>query len=253
LRLVSEHREILQSEFERVARVFDKRTRGRFDHLGVVEFVRLREGESVAEIGAGTGNFLSLFSNRAARLIAVDLTAGMLSEARKRIHGAELVVADGAQLPLRTGSIDVVTSAQALHHILRPVPFLKEMRRVASPDGRILIVDHVAPESYEQATMMNELERVRDPSHAASRPPSAFRIMARASGLEIIDERMVSKRSRLSEWMWPGEFPPERIDAVRRFIDHHGDATGMEFERDVDDYTFTRRRIMMLARRAGTF
>lgn len=249
---MSEHREILQSEFERAARVFDKRTRGRFDHLGVVDFVRLREGKSVAEIGAGTGNFLSLFSNGAARLIAVDLTAGMLREARKRIDGVELVVADGAQLPLRTGSIDVVTSAQALHHILRPVPFLKEMRRVASHDGRILIVDHVAPESYEQATMMNELERVRDPSHAASRPPSAFRIMSRTSGLEIIDERIVSNRSRLSEWMWPGEFPPERIDAVRRFIDRHGDATGMEFERDADDYTFTRRRIMVLARRAGT-
>lgn len=217
-----------------------------------MDFVRLREGKSVAEIGAGTGNFLSLFSNGAARLIAVDLTAGMLREARKRIDGVELVVADGAQLPLRTGSIDVVTSAQALHHILRPVPFLKEMRRVASHDGRILIVDHVAPESYEQATMMNELERVRDPSHAASRPPSAFRIMSRTSGLQIIDERIVSNRSRLSEWMWPGEFPPERIDAVRRFIDRHGDATGMEFERDADDYTFTRRRIMVLARRAGT-
>jgi SAM-dependent methyltransferase len=249
---VSEHREILQSEFERAARVFDKRTRGRFDHLGAVDFVRLREGESVAEIGAGTGNFLSLFANRGARLVAVDLTAGMLREARKRIDGVEMVVADGAQLPLKTGSIDVVTSAQALHHILRPVPFLKEMRRVASQDGRILIVDHVAPESYEEATIMNELERVRDPSHAASRPPSAFRIMARTSGLEIIDEQIVSDRSRLSEWMWPDEFPLERIDAVRRFIDRHGDATGMEFERDEDDYTFTRRRIMMLARRAGT-
>ena len=250
---MSEHREILQSEFERVAQIFDQRTRGRFDHLGVVDFVRLRDGESVAEIGAGTGNFLSLFSDRAARLIAVDLTAGMLREARKRIEGVELVVGDGAKLPLRTGSIDVVTSAQALHHIFRPVPFLKEMRRVAARDGRILIVDQVAPESYELATMMNELDRVRDPSHAASRPPSAFRIMARTSGLEIIDERVVSNRSRLSEWMWPGEFPAERIDAVRRFIDRHGDATGMEFERDDDDYTFTRRRIMVLARRSGTF
>jgi SAM-dependent methyltransferase len=247
---VSEHREVLQAEFERAARDFDQRTRGRFDHLGVVDFVRLRGGESVAEIGAGTGNFLSLFSDRAARLIAVDLTAGMLKEARRRIDGVELAVADGAKLPLRTGSIDVVTSAQVLHHIFRPVPFLKEMRRVAAPRGRILIVDHVAPESYEQAMMMNELERVRDPSHAASRPPSAFRIMARSAGLELVDERVVSSRSRLSEWMWPGEFPPERIEAVRRFIDRHGDSTGMEFERDKGDYAFTRRRIMLLAKRA---
>jgi SAM-dependent methyltransferase len=248
---VSEHRRILQSEFERVARLFDERTRGRFDHLGIVDFARFRHGECVAEIGAGTGNFLSLFSGRAARLIAVDLVSGMLKEARKRIEGVELVVGDGARLPLRTGSIDVVASAQALHHVFRPVPILQEMRRVAGRHGRIVIVDQVAPESYEEATMMNELDRVRDPSHAAARPPSAFRIMTRAAGLEIVDERVVSSRSRLSEWMWPGEFSAERIDAVRQFIDRYGDATGMEFERDGDDYTFTRRRIMLLAKRAA--
>ncbi len=51
--------------------------------------------------------------------------------------------------------------------------------------------------------------------------------------------------------MWPGEFPQERIDATRDFVERFGSETGMDFERDGDDWVFTRRRIMLLARRAG--
>jgi hypothetical protein len=125
------------------------------------------------------------------------------------------------------------------------------MRRVVKPGGSVLVVDQVAPERFETAWMMNQLDLLRDPSHAVSRPPSAFRIMIRSAGLEIVDEKIVASRSRLSKWMWPGEFPPERIERVRQFIGRHGGETGMDFERDGDDYTFTRHRIMLLARRAG--
>jgi hypothetical protein len=50
--------------------------------------------------------------------------------------------------------------------------------------------------------------------------------------------------------MWPDEFDQTRIDATKAFIDRHGHETGMEFERDGDDYSFTRRRLMILAERA---
>jgi hypothetical protein len=50
--------------------------------------------------------------------------------------------------------------------------------------------------------------------------------------------------------MWPGEFENERIEKTLRFVEQHGHETGMDFERDGDDYVFTRRRIMLLAERA---
>jgi SAM-dependent methyltransferase len=161
----------------------------------------------------------------------------------------DAVLADGARLPLRSGSFDLVTSAQALHHIWKPVPVLREMRRIAKPDGRILLVDQVATESYEQIAFMNQLEAIRDPSHATSRPPSAFRIIVRQAGLEVEDERVVEVRNTFEGWMRPGEFPQERIEKVKDFIDKFGDETGMDFRSEGESYTFTRRRIMILARR----
>ncbi|MDQ4058984.1 MAG: class I SAM-dependent methyltransferase [Actinomycetota bacterium] len=244
------HTEVLRSEFERVSTTFAERTRGRFDELQVVEFARLAGGETVVEVGAGTGNFLQLFGGVAARLIAVDLTPGMLFEARRRHPEMEQVVADGARLPFGSRAVELVATAQVLHHIWEPLPILKEMRRVMREDGRVLIVDQVSTERYEEAVMMNKLEMVRDPSHAASRPPSALRTLLRVAGLHIVSERIAEVRERFSNWMWPGEFPEDRIERVKRFIDEHGSKTGMDFHRDGDDYEFERRRIMLLAERA---
>ncbi|MGH2756313.1 MAG: class I SAM-dependent methyltransferase [Actinomycetota bacterium] len=247
---MSREHEVIRQEFERAAPTFSARTAGRFDHMDVVGFAELAGHETVAEIGVGTGSFLALFEGHAARLIGVDLTAGMLDEAHQAHPHMELVAGDGAALPLRSASIDLVTSAQALHHIRTPVPVLKEMRRVTMQDGRVLVVDQVATEHAEEALAMNELDVLRDPSHAMCRPPSAFRIMVRAAGLEIEDERIVESEERLSRWMTPDEFPEDRVDAVRRFVAQRGSETGMEWRPDGDDWVYVRRRIMLRARRA---
>lgn len=218
--------------------------------MGVVGFSRVAPGSSVAEVGAGTGNFLSLFDGVASRQIALDLTSAMLQQAVARHPHIQAVVADGARLPVRSRSIDLVTSAQTLHHIHAPIPVIREMRRVVAPGGRVLIVDQVAPERVEESQMMNHLDHLRDPSHAACRPPSAFRIMVAAAGLEIEDEAMHESQDTLSNWMPPEEFPADRIEAVRRFVAEHGPETGMAFERAGDDWVYTRRRIMVLATRS---
>ena len=245
---MADHDAAIRSEFDRAAEGFSRRTAGRFDHMDVVAFSRARRGDTVLEVGAGTGNFLALFREVAARLVAVDLTPAMLYRAREH-EVLHLVAGDGRRLPLRSQSVDLATSAQAIHHVRDPVEVVKELRRVTRPGGRVLLVDQVATEKYEEAAMMTELERARDPSHAVSRPPSAYRMMVGAAGLEVVDERVTESEQRLSSWMWPGEFPEERIERVDELIGKIGPETGMGFERDGDDWVFTRRRLMLLAER----
>jgi SAM-dependent methyltransferase len=248
-RPTSRHRRVLNQEFDRTAASFDERTRGRFDDLHVLEFARLRPGGTVAEVGSGTGAFLSLFGEPAGLLIGVDLTMGMLLVARRRNPAMKLLLADGGRLPLASRSVDLVASAQAFHHMEDPVGVLKEMRRVVADHGAVLVVDQVATERFEESMAMNELEKVRDPSHVAARPPSAFRVMFRACGLEIVDERIVLIKQRMSRWMAPDEFPPERFDAVERFIEERGPETGMRFRKEAGEWTFERHRMMLLGRR----
>ena len=245
--MTASEREAVRQEFTRAAAGFADRTRGRFDSLGVLGFSQVPPGASVVEVGGGTGSFISLFEGGGRTLVNVDLTPAMLAVSRRSHPRVLLLNADAAKLPLATGSVDLVAGAQVLHHIHKPLPVLREMKRVAAPTGRVLIVDQCATERYEEAVAMNELEIVRDPSHAASRPPSAFRTLLRAAGLSILGERVVEVPERFSQWMRPGEFPDERIRSVLDFIERRGRETGMRFERDGDEWVFTRRRIMLLA------
>lgn len=214
--------------------------------MDVLEFARFQPGETVIEVGAGTGNFLSLFTG-ASSLVAIDLVPDMLIQAQGNHPEILAAVGDGRTLPLHSGSVDLVTSAQMLHHVHAPLGILQEMKRVMRPGGRLLIIDQVAPDKFEEAVAMNELDFLRDPSHAASRPSSAFRVLFNLAGLTIIDQRRWEGTQRLSEWMWPGEFPPERIRRVREFIANRGGETGMDWRVQGDDYIYTRRRIMLLA------
>ena len=217
--------------------------------MDVVAFSGVEQGASVLEVGSGTGNFLRQFDDVAGYKVGVDLTFGMLAEGRRRHPSIAPVQADGRRLPFASRSFALATTAQTLHHVADPLPLLRELRRVVSEEGRVLIVDQVSSERFEEIAVRHELEILRDPSHAATRPPSAFTIMTGAVGLEIVDQKIYTGENRLSQWMWPGEYPESRIEAVRSFIEHHGDKTGMEWRRDGDDWVFTRRRIMLLAKR----
>ncbi|HWC14623.1 MAG TPA: class I SAM-dependent methyltransferase [Actinomycetota bacterium] len=240
----------IRDEFTRAAPTFSDRTAGRFSSLGVVAFSGARAGDTVVEVGSGTGEFLSEFARHAGLVVGVDLTPAMLVEARSRHPRVIGVNGDGARLPLRTRSVDLVASAQALHHIAQPFPVVREMRRVLKRDGRMLIVDQIATEKAEEALAMNELDLLRDPSHAACRPASALRILLGAAGLVVEKEKVVESVGRFSDWMPPQEFPSDRVARVRALIAERGGETGMDFRRDGDDWLFTRRRVMLLARRA---
>lgn len=247
----SRNRAVMREEFTRSAATFAERTKGRFDHMNVVEFSRVEPGATVLEIGAGTGNFLDLFSDVAGRLIAVDVTEEMLRTAQRSFPDMGLMLADGKRLPLRSRSIDLVSCAQMLHHVHEPLPLLKEMRRVSRPDGGVLVVDQAAPESYEQTAFMNELETVRDPSHAASRSPSSLRVLLQSAGLEIVGEKLTTTTQTISSWMGKGEFPEERFGRVESFIEKFGPETGMNFRKENGEWAFDRRRVMFLCKRAG--
>jgi len=245
----AQNRSVVREEFTRAAAAFAERTRGRFDHMDVVTFSRVRRDATVMEIGAGTGNFLALFAGVASHLIAVDVTEEMLRTAQTQFAAMFVVLGDGMRLPFRSRSVDLVSCAQMLHHVHEPLPLLKEMRRVSADSGSVLVVDQAAPESYEQSAFMNQLEALRDPSHATSRSPSSLRVLLQSAGLEVVDEKLTTATQTMSQWMAPGEFPQERFGHVADFIERFGPETGMGFRIEGGEWAFDRKRVMFLCRR----
>jgi SAM-dependent methyltransferase len=93
-------------------------------------------GRTVLDAGAGTGAASSALRDRRARVIAVDLSAGML--AWSAAARPPCAVADVLSLPLADGSVDDTVAAFVLNHLSNPVSGLAELARVTRPGGAVL-------------------------------------------------------------------------------------------------------------------
>ncbi|MFE9725056.1 class I SAM-dependent methyltransferase [Streptomyces sp. NPDC005794] len=128
------------------------------------------EGARIADVGAGTGLATMLLRARGANVIAVEPGCGMASQFRLRLPDVPLVIGDGNDLPLATGSIDVLTYAQAWHWTdqSRSVP---EAVRVLRTGGALALwwndSDSTVPWIDDQDARLRRLFGVGDVPHDA--------------------------------------------------------------------------------------
>ncbi len=97
--------------------------------------------ETVADIGCGNGIYLAELARRrhAGPVAGVDLSTGMLHDARGRALHAGLVAGDAVALPLRDGACDVALAMQMLDHVPGPGAAVRELRRITRPGGQVLV------------------------------------------------------------------------------------------------------------------
>lgn len=100
---------------------------------------------SILDVGSGAGQILRHLVKRAApeaKLIAFDLSAGMLRRARNRLKSDRplYVAGDMMRMPFADASFDCVTCGWVLEHLPDPRPGLQEIARVLKPGGSALIL-----------------------------------------------------------------------------------------------------------------
>ena len=100
------------------------------------------------EVGVGTGRNFPLYV-QGVQLTAVDISARMLELARRRGDSlgrtVHLVRAAAESLPFPDGTFDTVTATCVFCSVENPVRGLEEVGRVVTPEGRVLLLEHVRP------------------------------------------------------------------------------------------------------------
>jgi ubiquinone/menaquinone biosynthesis C-methylase UbiE len=116
----------------------------------VVRLARLDSGESVLDVGCGTGT-LSIAAKRLVgpkgTVYGIDASREMIARARKKAvkAGIEVVFTNevAEALPFQDARFDAVLASMMLHHLPGEArrQCLREVRRVLKPGGRLLAVD----------------------------------------------------------------------------------------------------------------
>ncbi|HEX8773306.1 MAG TPA: methyltransferase domain-containing protein [Pyrinomonadaceae bacterium] len=112
----------------------------RLTNAPFIEFLELRAGASVLEVGSGLGILAREVSERVpeGRVCGVEYASAQLALARNSTGNLHFVQADAHALPFIDERFDAVYCRYLLEHVADPLQVLTEMRRVLRPGGRAL-------------------------------------------------------------------------------------------------------------------
>jgi ubiquinone/menaquinone biosynthesis C-methylase UbiE len=142
--VVSANRGLTRLFYNAMGRFYDllyhRFIRGYVESAGTLMENLVDEGDTVLDVGCGTGLLSYLAAPRASRVVGVDLSMGMLQKGLKKKGAGHVhfINADALQLPLK-GSFDCCVSAFMLVMLPKPKRWIviEEMTRLLKPGGRI--------------------------------------------------------------------------------------------------------------------
>ena len=170
-------------------------------------------------------------------VVAVDAAPSMVETAMSSYDGLQGTVGDAERLPFSADSFDAVTCRIAAHHFPNPRRFVEEVARVTAPGGTVAFEDNVAPEDVTLDAFINDIERLRDPTHGRSHTVSAWRSWFEDAGITVVDTRLLTKTLEYEPWVRRLDTPPDRRATIEERFATANEAVletfGVEFDAGV--------------------
>lgn len=116
----------------------------------VLDVLELRDGEVVADLGAGSGYFTFLMAPRVGstgKVIAVDIQQEMVDAIRKRVAELKLTNAEAVKdtetdPKLPPDGVDVVLMVDVYHELAYPFEVMTNVLEALKPGGRVAFVEY---------------------------------------------------------------------------------------------------------------
>ena len=144
-------REIAQVMGHRGAGWLERPQREREERTDLLlELLALQPGDTVADIGAGTGYFalpMATLVGDSGRVLAVDIQPQMLAIIERRAREGKVtnivpVLATETDPGLPAGEVDVVLVVDAYHEFSHPREIISSVAASLSPRGRVVLVEY---------------------------------------------------------------------------------------------------------------
>ena len=154
-------------------------------HNEVIAQLRAHESRRIADIACGTG----ILSDRIERelhpeeIYGVDMSDGMLSQARAKSTRVQWLRGPAEQLPFKDGQLDAVVTTSAFHFFDQPAA-LREFHRVLAPGGLVAVATLSSRQPFQVPSRWK-------PQHNPS--ATEMRTLFEGAGLAVSDQHRIPR------------------------------------------------------------
>ncbi len=114
-----------------------------------IKALELRPGQTVADIGAGSGYYTVRMANAVGptgKVYATDIQPGMLDILRRRLTrlgltNVETVLGEPDDPKLPAGALDLAIMVDVYHELAAPQTFVRRLRASLKPTGRLVLLE----------------------------------------------------------------------------------------------------------------
>ncbi len=154
--------------------------------------------DRVLDVACGTGQLLAVLAGRSnsPELVGIDRVPAMLNVARLKLgQRATILECEATQLPFDDADFQLVTCTNALHYFPDIDAALREIRRVISPNGNLIITDWCR--NYFWMRVLNRILPRTQHAHAHTLSIDELKQSLSQAGFIINSET-----KRKIDWFW---------------------------------------------------
>jgi ubiquinone/menaquinone biosynthesis C-methylase UbiE len=157
-------------------------------HDEVIAQLRAHSSARVADIACGTGILADRIERELhpAEVYGVDMSEGMLNQARARSTGVQWLRGPAEQLPFDDGTLDAVVTTSAFHFFDQPSA-LRDFHRVLAPGGLAAVSTLSARQRLLQGPSTSRWKVAHHPS------PAEMRRLFEGAGFTVDEQHRVRR------------------------------------------------------------
>jgi SAM-dependent methyltransferase len=187
--------------YDQIAPTYDQRyTVSQFEGIAVAlrSLTQDTGAGRILEVGCGTGRWLAELQSVIRQVYGMDLSLGMLQQARQRLESLSLICGHASHLPFADAVFDLIFCVNAFHHFPQPHTFISEARRLLRPGGALAIMG-------------------MDPHAGRDR----WYLYDYFAGTQETDLRRFSSSGTILDWMVAAGFARVEWRVVEHLVGHH--------------------------------